>query len=276
MYHCMTPSSQCESFCGITAGRLTPLRPVTQQSEPVLHLQQALMDHMQRPPEVLVSGNMTVEIAFMYLAVHPFGFEISPYTLQRIFPTKRRDDPGAPPALREADNTCCSLRSALFQLGRDKPAAWAPLHSHASLRLGLSLGDTKSSIKSGRVLLFYPFFFLPFFLLMHLVDLQGLEGRVNWQQSELMVPDMKTTLSERQLGRQVGRKLSFGKRLSWKRKIFSDYWLLLLYWEVLRRGLNSLLPTPGAKRLLLKEMSGFSIHAAFEEDIGSIPVNFSL
>lgn len=54
---------------------------------------------MQRPPEVLVSGDMTVEIAFMYLAAHPLGFEIPPYTLQRIFPTKRRDDPGAPPAL---------------------------------------------------------------------------------------------------------------------------------------------------------------------------------
>lgn len=80
---------------------------------------------------------------------------------------------------------------------------------------------------------------------MHLVDLQGLEGRVNWQQSELMVPDMKTTLSEGQLGRQVGRKLSFGKRLSWKRKIFYDYRLLLLYWEFLRRGLNPLLEQKG-------------------------------
>lgn len=71
----------------------------TALSEPVLHLQQALKDNMQRPPEVLVSGDMTVEIAFMYLAAHPLGFEIPPYTLQRIFPTKRRDDPGAPPAL---------------------------------------------------------------------------------------------------------------------------------------------------------------------------------
>lgn len=102
---------------------------------------------------------------------------------------------------------------------------------------------------------------------MHLVGLQRLEGRVDWQQSKLMAPDMKTTLLERQLGRQEGRKLSL---------LFSDYWLLLLYWEVLRRGLNSLLPTPGAKRLLLKEMSGFSVHAAFEEDIGFIRVNFPL
>jgi len=123
------------------------------------------MDNTQRPPEVLVRGDVTVEIAFMYSATHPLGFEISPYTLQRVFPTKRRDDPGAPPALRGTDNACCSLRPALFWLGRDKPVAWALLYSHASPGLKLSLGDTKSSIKSGRVLLFYPFFlsFFPFF-----------------------------------------------------------------------------------------------------------------